>query len=109
MATNHILRSKIGGLIRRHRKLKGYTNKELAEKIGVSASSITTLEVSGSISIDMLYRFASALECEAKDLIPTMQQMCEATVPVNFAGNMYDVSEDLAEKIAALIKGDTEQ
>lgn len=109
MATNHVLRSKIGGILRRHRKLKNLSIKDLAEKVGVSPSSVTTLEITGSISIDMLYRYAQAMDCEVKDLIPTMQQMCEVTVPVNFAGNTYDVSEDVAAQIVALLKGETEQ
>lgn len=108
MSTNHALRSAIGKLIRRHRKNKDLSIKDLSTLVGVSASSVTTIEVSASLSIDMLYRYAEAMECEAKDLLPTVQQLCETTVAVQISGKEYEVTQEVADQIAALLKGDSE-
>ncbi|MEG1693460.1 MAG: helix-turn-helix transcriptional regulator [Bacteroidales bacterium] len=48
-------------------KEKGITQKELAEKIGTSPSSLAQV-IKGNISIDTLYKIAEALGVEITDL-----------------------------------------
>ena len=55
--------------MREMRKRKGLTQKELAEKIGVSESYICQIENGKMISIKKLDKLAKILECEAKDLL----------------------------------------
>ena len=55
--------------LREMRKRKGLTQKELAEKIGVSESYICQVENGKMISIKKLDKLAKILGCEAKELL----------------------------------------
>jgi len=55
--------------LREMRKRKGLTQKELAEKIGVSESYICQIENGKMISIKKLDKLAKILGCEANELL----------------------------------------
>lgn len=53
---------RLGAEIQRHRKLMGYTQEKLAEKLDVSASAIRTIEIGVRMpSIPMLIRISREL------------------------------------------------
>ena len=56
-------KQKFGAFIAELRKEKGMTQKELAEKSGVSLGSIKRFETSGQISLISLTKIAIALGC----------------------------------------------
>lgn len=63
---------KIGRLISHYRKLRGFTQEQLAEKIGVSKSYISKIEAENcnkSFSLEILFEIADALEIDIKDLM----------------------------------------
>jgi transcriptional regulator with XRE-family HTH domain len=55
--------------VRRLRKAKGLTQKQVAERIGVSAAAVTQWETGGGIDMPNLKKLAKALEIPAKVLI----------------------------------------
>lgn len=62
----------LGLAISNCRKLAGISQEELAEKSGVSRSTISEIEASGKIrnfSIDCLYSIADVLQISASDLL----------------------------------------
>jgi transcriptional regulator with XRE-family HTH domain len=66
---------KIGQAIQRHRKQKGLTQEELAEKISISLSYLTKIEAPNCdkpFSLEVLFDIADALEIHAEDLFEDM-------------------------------------
>lgn len=62
--------------IRKYRKLKGYTQQQLADTANLSHGYIRAVEsekVRESFSLDTLERIAIALEIEVKDLFDTSE------------------------------------
>lgn len=66
--TEHVERYRdLGCAIAYYRKRKGFTQEELAEKIGISRQHLGAIEAPNmvrSISLDVLFCIASALEIE---------------------------------------------
>lgn len=60
--------SQIKTNVRKRRKSCGLTQKELAEKAGVTYASYRRFEETGQISLDSFVKIAGALECE-KELL----------------------------------------
>lgn len=60
---------KLSEKLKEMRKNKGLTQKELADKIGVSESYICQIESGKMVSIKKLDKLAEALGCQAKDLL----------------------------------------
>ena len=60
---------KLSEKLKEMRKNKGLTQRELADKIGVSESYICQIESGKMVSIKKLDKLAAALGCEAKDLL----------------------------------------
>lgn len=59
----------VGSRIRELRKKKGLTQKQLAEKVGVTANAITNYETGiSSPKVEILYKIIDALECDANYL-----------------------------------------
>ena len=61
---------KIGQKIRKYRKAKGYSQEELAEKIGISVTHMSHIETGNTkLSLSVLVDLVIALEVQADDLI----------------------------------------
>ena len=61
----------IGASIRKARDDHGLTQEKLAEKVGISRSSLTNIEIGRQrVQVHLLYRIADALECEPASLLP---------------------------------------
>jgi len=66
---------KWGRRIRAFRKLKGFTQKKLADEIGVSVSALGEVERGmREPSIKLLEKIADKLEISIEDLIPKEEQ-----------------------------------
>lgn len=71
MTINFVENENLGMQLRVNRIRKGYTVKELSEKSGVSASTITWVEVGRTIDmrLDSIIRLAEALDISLEELI----------------------------------------
>ena len=59
----------IGENIKRHRKLNGWTQKELAEKVGLVKETISRIESGNhNITVDKLQEIADALEIGMEEI-----------------------------------------
>ena len=65
----------MGNRIKEVRKSKGITQKELAEKLGVTPQAVSQFEKNDSkkFNISTLQSIAAALDCSIKDLVDTDQ------------------------------------
>lgn len=72
---------KIGIQIRLRRKALKIAQEVLAEKVGLSRSSIVNIETGRqALTIDNLYLFCIALECELNDILPTIQDFKKSLI-----------------------------
>ena len=71
MTINFVENENLGMQLRVNRIRKGYTVKELSEKSGVSASTITWVEVgrTSDMRLDSIIRLAEALDVSLEELI----------------------------------------
>ncbi|MGN0246554.1 MAG: helix-turn-helix domain-containing protein [Lachnospiraceae bacterium] len=73
MSDKHEQEYKMLGLnIAYYRKLKGLTQMELAEKVNISRTHMSNIEAPNmhtSISLEILFDIADALEIQVKDLV----------------------------------------
>ena len=60
---------KISERLKEMRKSKGLTQKELADKAGVSESYICQIENGKMVSLNKLDKLAEVLGCKVKDLV----------------------------------------
>lgn len=60
---------KVSERLKEMRKRKGLTQKELANKVGVSESYICQIEAGKMVSLTKLDKMAEALGCKVKDLV----------------------------------------
>lgn len=86
------------------RKDKGYTLKELADKIGVSLSGLNQ-QIGGNPTIETLEKIAGALDVEVWELFTTSTSKEEITALVDHRGQLYKATsiEEL-ERIIEEIK-----
>lgn len=62
---------KLGLKIAYYRKLKGYSQLQLAEKLDISRTHLSNIEapnIKTSVSLDLLFSIAEVLEVNVKDL-----------------------------------------
>ncbi|MCK8493130.1 helix-turn-helix domain-containing protein [Spirosoma sp. RP8] len=60
---------KVGQLIRETRKLKGLTQKELGDKMGVSFQAINKYETGQNLTVETLSKIAQTLGVTITDLV----------------------------------------
>lgn len=61
----------VGVMILTARKQKGLTQQDLANAVGLARSQVANIEIGRSdIPMKTLARFAAALDCSMKDLVP---------------------------------------
>jgi len=68
---------KIGLLIKRYRKQKGFTQEQLAEKISISISYLTKIEAPNcnkSFSLEVLFEIADALQIPVVNLLESIEE-----------------------------------
>lgn len=66
-----LIRQSIADNIYRLRKAKGLTQNEISDMAGFARTTITNIEgTRHSVTIEMLYAVANALECSVYDLLP---------------------------------------
>ncbi|HMM02031.1 MULTISPECIES: helix-turn-helix transcriptional regulator [unclassified Dysgonomonas] len=70
------------------RKEKGFTLKELADKIGISLSGINQ-QISGNPTLETLEKIASALNVEVWELFTPSVSKEELTALVDHRGRLY--------------------
>lgn len=62
----------IGLLIKNRRKQLGLTQENLAKRLAISRASLASIETGRqNILVHQIYRFATALQLEPKDFLPT--------------------------------------
>ncbi len=72
--------NKIGETIRKHRKLAGLTQQQLAQKLGISASSVGMYEQGRrAVNNDLLLKFCEQFGISADSLLGVPEHPCEAT------------------------------
>jgi transcriptional regulator with XRE-family HTH domain len=79
MPKDRILYSQLGSAIAKTRERKKMTQEQLAEKLGLSRTSITNIEQGRQhIQLHALYQLAECLDAEIFDLLPTRKSLLEA-------------------------------
>lgn len=72
----------LGGNIRYFRKQKGWTQQELADRVGIVRSAITNIETgTASIALETLYYVAYALGVSVHELLPASYEPDEQQKP----------------------------
>lgn len=72
---NH-LAVKVGLSVRQMRKQKGLSQDELALRADIDRSYVGRIErAEANITLDMLYRIAEVLGCEAVDFLPSREEL----------------------------------
>jgi transcriptional regulator with XRE-family HTH domain len=68
-----ILYGEVGGLIRRRRRALDLTQAKLAARLGMSRGALANIETGRqNLFLHHLYRFASVLEMDVRDLLPPL-------------------------------------
>jgi transcriptional regulator with XRE-family HTH domain len=77
------LQVRIGTRLRAEREARRVTRDELADRMGISRTSISQLEGGHqNASLEWLYLAASALNAEVKDLLPTVAELSANRVEI---------------------------
>jgi transcriptional regulator with XRE-family HTH domain len=72
----------IGQRVARIRKQRGFTQSELAERIGIIQTIVSAIETGAlKLSADMAVRFARALECTTDELLQPSGKPAKARKP----------------------------
>lgn len=72
MSMKGTIEKAVAANIRCHRERHGWTQKDLAEKIGYTPSAVNHWELAkGTPQLVTLYRLAEAMGVEIEDLLPT--------------------------------------
>lgn len=94
----------IGSEIKKGRKDRGFTQKELSGQIGISRASLANIETGRQrLLVHQLYRIAEHLGLEVMGLLPNPSDMLEidALNGVDFSG---DASPEQQRQLARLIQ-----
>jgi transcriptional regulator with XRE-family HTH domain len=63
-----------GKLLRQARRKAGLTQEVLADRVGLTRTSITNIEAGRQpVNLELLYRFAAAVQSDAADLLPAQK------------------------------------
>lgn len=75
------LHAALGRKIRDKRKDSGLTQSELADRISISRTSLTNVELGRQrLLVDQLYKMADVLETSPRDLLPGPEEIISAKV-----------------------------
>ena len=99
----------IGNNIRRVRKEHGISQKELADKIGVSQSAVNQWEVGKRIpKVQTIFRLSKAIPCAPKELMSEFDVEIDALYTMGdiFSEIRKKMEENKQEEIEAREKGD---
>ncbi|MDH4162350.1 MAG: helix-turn-helix domain-containing protein [Nitrospirota bacterium] len=92
----------LGARIKEIRKLKGFSQDKLAEKIDIDTKHLSRIEVGGSYpSLDTLDRIAKALGVDMKDFFEVVEESKKADL-VRSAVNLIKEADEA--KLKLLIK-----
>jgi transcriptional regulator with XRE-family HTH domain len=81
----------LGSLISRRRETLGFTQKDLAAKVGLSRASIANIETGRQkVMLHQIFSLASALELAAADLLPPV------SAPPSFHSGEINLPNDLS-------------
>ncbi len=93
------LYKKIGDNIRQARTDKNLTQEKLAQKVGLTASSISNIELGiQRIQLHDLYKIADTLEKEIDQLLPSSREIKDALPSIN------KTIKDLSSKEKAFVE-----
>ena len=95
----------IGQRIREYRKLRSFTQEELAEEIGISPTHMSHIETGNTkLSLQVLVDLSQILEVSADSIIQTKIQLNNATEEIDFS-EFADIYKSLSvEKQKALLQ-----
>jgi transcriptional regulator with XRE-family HTH domain len=95
------IREVLASNLKKHRRIRGWSQAKLAEKIGTSTQYIGTLETKGKFpSLEMVHKLAKALGIDPTELF------YKEIDPVTAMKNSQKAAvEDLGESVVRLIKG----
>lgn len=88
----------LGELIRKHRRMKGFTQEQLAERVGVSQNYIAKIETgfSSSVSPKTMTKLALVLDVPNETLLEYHLDFYEGLA------KLYEKREDLEDKFSNL-------
>ena len=91
----------LGQMIRKHRKLKGYTLEQLAERLDVSTTFIGQIErAAGKPSLETLVNIANALEVSTDALL--FGDLGEKAGESHFLKRVEELTADFTQRERAL-------
>lgn len=95
MTEDWALYEQFGALVRSAREGRGLTQADVAEKLGMSRTSVTNMEQGNQpVSLATLYHLADILDVEPVDLLPAQPTTIEDEIS-RFAPRMQDALANL--------------
>ena len=94
-----MIKSNIGKTIKKHRKLAGLSQDELAAKIGVKRQTISSWEVDRTEpSIQDVQAMAKVFGCKVSDLIPD-RTVYQVALEKTFIDDYYSLTEEHRKQV----------
>lgn len=101
-----ILYESIGNNIKKMRKIKKLGQQDLAEKISLSRSSLSNIEIGNhQPSIYTIYEIILALECKIEDILPSLEIYKTSTIIDKEYLDVYNsLPESISEKDLIILR-----
>jgi DNA-binding XRE family transcriptional regulator len=94
----------IGRLVKAHRQELKVTQDQLAERVGVTRTSITNIEAgSQKLPLYLLFRICAALNLEGADLLPQLSEVVNAEDQETV--NIDGLTKQMSPKTATFVRG----
>lgn len=104
------LYEQIGREIKRARELHGLTQSELADRVGVTRTSISNLESGRQrVPIDTLFSICDVLGTEPRDILPTVEEARRMQRGYNVEDIRENFDQQSADWIFKLISRDKKE
>lgn len=95
------LHAALGKKIREHRQSSGLTQAELAERIAISRTSLTNVELGRQrLLVDQLYKMAEVLNTRPQDLLPLPGEIIGSRAAPNAEPVVPESVQRFAAKVA---------
>lgn len=97
----------IGASVRAHRRAAGFTQEDLADKLGVSTQWVSEVERgNGTASLDFLYKLAEVLDTSVSELVRTGEDIPAGNDDVReIVALLLRMPPDVARQLSLLLLG----